>query len=275
MAIYAIGDIQGCLDPFKRLLDQISFDPRHDKVWLTGDLVNRGPRSLETLRLVRSLGDSAITVLGNHDLHLLAVANGVRTLRGDDSIGELLKADDRDELLHWIRHQPLTYLDPSIRTLMTHAGVYPFWSRKELLRRSQEVEKYLRGEKYRKLLVNMYGKYPDIWSKDLRDWKRARFIVNALTRMRYCDMKGRLDFEEKGRPGLQGDLLLPWYQHPKRRCRSWRVVFGHWSALGYRRYENAIGLDTGCLWGGALTAIRLDTDNHSAYWQVKCNQSGH
>lgn len=270
MAIYAIGDIQGCAVPFEELLDDLDFDPATDRVWLTGDLVNRGPHSLETLRIVRGFGDSAITVLGNHDLHLLAVAEGIRRPRPGDSLKAILKAPDRDELLHWLRHLPMVHVDRELKALMVHAGVYPGWGPSKVQRLGREVETVLQGADYGKFLRAMYGSEPRKWNGDLSGMNRLRFITNTLTRMRYVDSQRRLDFDHKGPPGSQPPRLSPWFAHPKMKCDGWRIVCGHWSALGFSRQGNIISLDSGCVWGGALTAVRLDGDNSRQHWQVGC-----
>ena len=270
MANYAVGDIQGCVVALEELLDTIQFDPGQDRLWLCGDLVNRGPGSLQTLRLVKALGDSAVTVLGNHDLHLLAVSEGIRRVRAGDSIKPVLKAPDADELMHWLRHQPLVHCDKDLKTLMVHAGVYPGWTRKQLVSRAREVEQVLRGPDYVDLLRNMYGRRPGKWKPELKGWDRIRFITNTLTRMRYCDQAGSLNFTKKGPPGSQPAKLVPWYEHPDLKCRKWRIVFGHWSALGYFMAGRLVSLDSGCVWGGKLTAVRLDRDSQHKCWQINC-----
>ncbi len=270
MAIYAIGDIQGCVVPFEELMDDLQFDPARDRLWLTGDLVNRGPHSLEVLRLVSQLGDSVTTVLGNHDLHLLAVAEGVQKIRSGDSLKPVLTAPDRDELLDWLRHRPLVHRDRHLKTLMVHAGVYPGWGASKLARLATEVETVLRGPDYVQLLRTMYGSEPRQWRDRLAGWDRLRFILNAMTRMRFVGASRRLDFVHKGPPGSQPPRLVPWYRHPRMKCDGWRIVCGHWSALGYSRQGNLTSLDSGCVWGGALTAVRLDDSQTRLCWQVGC-----
>ena len=275
MAVYAVGDIQGCVVALEELLDDLHFDPAKDKLWLTGDLVNRGAGSLETLRLVKALGDSAITILGNHDLHLLAVAENIKPVRPGDTLKKILSAPDRDELLHWLRNQPLVHFDSVLKTLMVHAGVYPGWSAKQLRHRAEEIELVLRGpdDEYRAFLGAMYGRNPTRWRSSLSGHKRLRLITNACTRMRYVDDKKNLDFEQKGPPGSQPQHLVPWFSHPSLKCKNWRIVCGHWSALGYWRNGKILALDSGCVWGGALTAVRLDSDNQRQCWQVGCTIS--
>jgi len=259
MAIYAIGDIQGCYDPFRKMLDELAFDPGKDELWLTGDLVNRGPKSLKTIRYVKSLGDSAITVLGNHDLHLLALAAGeVRDGVRFDSLRKTLNAQDRDELLEWLRHRPLAHYDESLDTLMVHAGTYPGWSVKKTLARAAEVEKELRGANYVALLGKMYGNAPSVWSGRLSGYKRLRFIINCLTRMRMLTPTMHLNLSYSGSPWRARKGLVPWYDFPDPQWRGTRVVFGHWSQLGLIVLPDLIGLDTGCVWGRQLTAVRLD-----------------
>ncbi len=270
MATYAIGDIQGCAVPFEELLDDLEFDPARDRLWLTGDLVNRGPHSLETLRMVREFGDSVTTVLGNHDLHMLAVAEGIRKVRPGDSLKKVLRAPDRDELLHWLRHLPMVHVDRDLKALMVHAGVYPGWGPSKLVRLAAEVEQELRGDGYTDFLRNMYGSEPRAWSGKLKGKARLRFITNVLTRIRFVDGQRHMDFEHKGPPGSQPPRLMPWYQHPRMKCDGWRIVCGHWSALGFSLQGNIISLDSGCVWGGALTAVRLDGDHSRQCWQVGC-----
>lgn len=256
MAIYAIGDVQGCHTELRLLLDACRFDPARDQVWFTGDLVNRGPHSLETLRLIRSLGEAAVAVLGNHDLHLLAVAHGVSRTKHKDTFGDVLGAADRDELLDWLRRRPLLHRAGEL--YLIHAGLPPQWSVDAAARHAREVETVLAGEQAEELFRQMYGDQPDIWSETLAGWGRLRFITNCLTRMRYCDRQGRLDFHQKGGPGSQPPHLLPWFQVPGRASAGTRILFGHWSTLGFYDADEVVCLDTGCLWGGELTALRLD-----------------
>lgn len=270
MAIYAIGDIQGCAVPLEELLDDLAFDPAEDRLWFTGDLVNRGPHSLETLRMVKGFGDSAITVLGNHDLHLLAVAEGIKRSRPGDTLKKILQAPDRDELLDWLRHLPMAHVDRELRAIMVHAGVYPGWGPSRVERHAAEVEVVLRSDGYAEFLRAMYGRMPKKWKNELVGMPRLRFITNCLTRMRYVDNARQLDYDQKGPPGSQPPRLMPWYLHPKMKCDGWRIVCGHWSALGFSRQGNIISLDSGCVWGGALTAVRLDGDHSRQCWQVGC-----
>jgi len=259
MPIHAIGDVQGCYDALRRLLDKIAFDPAKDRVWLTGDLVNRGPKSLKTLRFVKGLGDAAVTVLGNHDLHLLAVANGVD--HAEDRYGSLAKvldADDCDELVDWLRARPLAHYDEQFGTLMVHAGVHPRWTLEKTLKRAAEVEAVLKGSDYTSLLPELYGDKPTRWSGKLSGYKRLRFIVNCLTRIRMVDGEGRMDFTHKGPPDVARKGLVPWYRVEGARWLGTRIVFGHWSALGLLVRPDVISVDTGCVWKRELTAVRLD-----------------
>lgn len=256
MAIWAIGDIQGCFDPLQRLLERLKFDPAEDRLWFTGDLVNRGPSSLETLRFVKSLGDAALTVLGNHDLHLLAVAACQRQPHRHDTLHGVLDAPDAEELLDWLRRQPLFHREAG--WVLIHAGLPPQWDIPTAGRLAREVEAVLRGADSEGFFAHMYGNGPDFWSEELSGWGRLRFITNCLTRMRFCDREGRLDLKEKGAPGAQPAHLRPWFEVAERRSRGARIVFGHWSTLGFYAGEDCYGLDTGCLWGGELTALRLE-----------------
>ena len=266
MATYAIGDIQGCYAEFQQLLEQIRFDPAQDRLWLVGDLVNRGPDSLQVLRFVKSLGDKAITVLGNHDLHLLAVAEGTAELHRSDTLDEILAAPDRDELLFWLRQQRLLYAEGDY--VLVHAGLLPQWSVKQAANLAHEVENALRGDDYATFLSRMYGNNPHNWDNDLDGYKRLRVIVNAFTRMRICTPQGELEFKFKGEIERIPAGYLPWFEVPERKSRKVTVIFGHWSALGLKVTPNVIALDTGCLWGGPMTAIRLEDRQ---LFQVSCS----
>ena len=259
MAVYAIGDLQGCYDPFMRLLDEIRFDPSRDTLWLVGDLVNRGPKSLKTLRAVKDLDDAVISVLGNHDLHLLALAAGKATKSNRfPSLNKILKANDRAELVEWLRQRPLAHYDKKLDTLLVHAGTHPTWTVRQTLDRAAEVETVLRGKGYKSLLREMYGNAPRAWSKKLIGTERLRFIVNCLTRMRMMTLKGRLNFTHSGPPYRARKNLRPWYEVPNAAWQGSRIVFGHWSALGLLALPHLVALDTGCVWGRQLTAVRLD-----------------
>lgn len=257
MAVYAVGDIQGCYDELRALLDRLRFDPANDVLWLVGDLVNRGPKSLETLRFVRDLGTAAITVLGNHDLHLIAASHGRHLGHGGHTLDAVLSAPDREELVDWLRRQPLLHHDEQLGYTMVHAGLPPQWDLDLAQRCAREVEEALRGPQIGEFIEHMYGNKPHRWSDDLRGWDRLRFAVNCFTRMRYCDAGGRLDFKAKGPPGSQPAGLYPWFELP-RASRDLRLVFGHWSTLGLREDPGVFPIDTGCLWGGAMTSLRLD-----------------
>lgn len=258
MATYAIGDIQGCFDEFQNLLELISFG-RNDKLWLCGDLVNRGPKSLQTLRFIKHLGDRAHTVLGNHDLHLLAVHHDITRKKKSDTLDDILNAPDREELMHWLQQQPLLHTDPALGFSMVHAGIPPGWSIDNTQKRAQEVESILRGPKAHTFFKHMYGNNPEIWSDELKGWKRLRTITNYLTRMRFCTPEGKLEFASKGGLETQPDGFLPWYQHAHRKTAGDNIIFGHWAALqGTTGTQNIYALDTGCIWGLTLTALRLD-----------------
>lgn len=259
MAVYAIGDIQGCYDPFMRLLERISFDPEEDVLWLTGDLVNRGPKSLKTLRYVRSLGDAVVTVLGNHDLHLLALASGsIDYNKRFATLERVLEAPDLDELVEWLRHRPLAHYDEGLDTLLVHAGTYPTWTARKTLARAAEVETQLRGKRYAAFLEAMYGNTPWQWHNDLKGDRRLRFIVNTLTRMRMVTATGRLNFSHSGSPYQARKGLIPWFEYEEPAWGDTRIVFGHWSALGLIALPKLLSLDTGCVWGRQLTAARVD-----------------
>lgn len=260
MAVYCIGDIQGCHSEFLRLLDMLEFDPNRDRLWLTGDLVNRGPQSLDVLRYVKELGSAAVTVLGNHDIHLLAAWTGASELKNTDTLAQVLSAPDGEELLQWLRRLPLIHQDPDLGYAMLHAGLYPRWTLDQAARHAVEAEAALAGNDFRPLMDHLYGNEPSLWSEDLEGWDRLRFIINALTRMRYCDAEGRLLLDYKGSPGSQPPGYLPWFQVPRRPAlpEGMTLVTGHWSTLGFHEEDGLVAIDTGCLWGGQLTAVRLD-----------------
>ncbi len=258
MAIYAIGDIQGCFKQLQELLEKLQFNADKDKLWFAGDIVNRGPHSLETLRFIKSLGNTAITVLGNHDLHLLAVANGRGKQGKKDTIKDILEAPDREKLLDWLIHRPLMHYDKKLDVCMVHAGIYPDWSIKKALGYASEVEATLQSTKSHEFFRHMYGDKPPRWSKDLKGRDRLRFITNAFTRMRYCDYKGNLSLRDKGAPGKQPPGVLPWFHILDRKAVDARIIFGHWSTLSNPEVENLYPLDTGCLWGGKLSAIKVN-----------------
>ncbi len=258
MTLYAIGDIQGCARSFETLLERIDFDKKRDRLWLVGDLVNRGPRSLRTLRIVRQLGAGATTVLGNHDLHLLATAAGVRDATSADTFDDVLGASDADELLDWLRTRPLLVRDRAAKRVLVHAGIPPVWKVGEAAEHAAEIEQMLAGNAWTKALRGMYGEVPLAWSPDLAAGDRRRFTINALTRIRFLDKAGRLDFSCSGPPGSQPASLRPWFDFPRRRSRKWHVVFGHWSALGVLRRDDVTAVDSGCVWGRELTAVPLD-----------------
>jgi bis(5'-nucleosyl)-tetraphosphatase (symmetrical) len=254
----AIGDVQGCHAELVRLIARTGFSADRDTLWFTGDLVNRGPASLETLRYVRALGDNAITVLGNHDLHLLAYALGTRRkLKSGDTFEDVLHAPDRDALLEWLITRPLAHFERG--DLLVHAGLVPQWSVDQTLSLAREIEAALRKDP-RELFENMYGDEPDRWSDSLSGTDRLRFAINVLTRLRVCTAEGRVDLKVKGPASDVRPPLRPWFAHSNRRSRDARVIFGHWSALGLVQEHGVIGLDTGCVWGGALTALDLDAD---------------
>lgn len=259
MAVYAIGDLQGCLDSFQQLLDKLALCTG-DSIWLTGDLVNRGPQSLETLRFVKNMGDQAVTVLGNHDLHLIALTAGRFAGKPNPTLQPILHADDKDELLEWLRHRPLLHKDDKIGWAMVHAGIHPQWDIELGAKLAGEAAALLQGRNYESFMHEMYGNHPDNWDPLLSGYDRARFIVNVFTRIRYCSIDGRLDFLHKGPIGSQGKELYPWFSLLPDAVLTHRVVFGHWSALGRNVSGDCFGIDTGCLWGGRLTALRLDYD---------------
>ncbi len=274
MATYAIGDIHGCYDPLQRLLELIHFDPAVDKIWTTGDLVNRGEHSLEILRFFKDLGDQAIAVMGNHDLHLLANAfgNSSRFNPDKDTFQEIFDAPDRNELINWIRNRPFLHHDKALGFTIIHAGLPPQWTLKEAKKYAKEIEKVIRGEKCRDFLQNLYAKVDYQWSDELKEKKRLQFIAACFTRLRYCDENGCLMPKNKLRPtNMQGNAIegFPWFSHPQRKSNENRIIFGHWAALGLYISSPVYALDSGCVWGGCLTALRLEDRR---LFQVPCPQ---
>jgi bis(5'-nucleosyl)-tetraphosphatase (symmetrical) len=273
MATYAIGDLQGCFDALQRLLDKLKFDPAKDQLWLAGDLVNRGPDSLASLRFVKSLGDNAVTVLGNHDLHLLAIAADHKTTK-DPGLKEILAAADTDELVDWLRRQPLLHYDAQLDFALAHAGIYPGWTLQQALDYAEELHRMLASDNYLDFIHHMYGNKPRSWRDELSSWDRLRFIVNSFTRMRYCDEDGKLNLKDKGPIGSQRAGSLPWFDMPQRQTREQRILFGHWSTAGRLNRQDVYALDTGCIWGGDLTALQLDAES-PRYISIACPEFRH
>ncbi len=270
MAVYAIGDVQGCFDELQALLELIQFDPGQDQLWFTGDLVNRGPKSLETLRFVRGLGPGAVTVLGNHDLHLLAIAHGFPIKHDNHTMDDILGAPDRDELVDWLCHLPLLHHDETLGYTLVHAGLAPQWDLHMARQCAHEVEAVLHGNQRPEFLDQMYGDQPDQWSEHLEGWERTRFIVNCLTRIRFCNEAGRLEFSYKGAPGSQPAEYRPWFELADRASKDLNIIFGHWSTLGPRHDTGIYPVDSACLWGGQLTALRIDKEPE--YFKLSCTE---
>ncbi len=279
MSTYVIGDPQGCAASFDALLDRVAFDPQVDRIWVVGDLVNRGPDSLGVLRQIIALGQSATVVLGNHDLHLLAVSAGVRKPGRGDTLDAVLAAPDADALLAWLRRRPMAHREcvAGIDVLMVHAGVLPGWTTDDTMRHAAELEVALRADDWRDTLASLFGNQPDRWTDTLTGLDRLRMIVNALTRVRYCSDDDRIDFKAKDAPAAIGAHFPPppagyraWFDIETRRTRGSLVVFGHWSTLGVMVRDDVIALDSGCVWGGSLTAIRLED---RALFQIACPQA--
>ena len=270
MALYAIGDIQGCYDCFCALLDKLRFDARKDELWLVGDLVNRGPDSLKVLRSVKAMGSAVTCVLGNHDLHLLAAAAGGRR-NVSPELAQVLKARDADEHISWLRKRPLVHYDKERDMVLVHAGIPPQWRPKKAVKRARAISRVLKSSDWRELLTHMYGDTPNRWSGRLKERDRWRFTINALTRMRFCDAKGRLDFQYNGPPGSQPRRLIPWFDVPARQSRGTHIVFGHWAALGLLLRPDISAIDTGCVWGRHLTALPLDPPGKPV--KLRCHSS--
>jgi bis(5'-nucleosyl)-tetraphosphatase (symmetrical) len=262
MATYAIGDVQGCYPELQRLLEKLRFDTARDELWFCGDLVNRGGQSLETLRLIHSLREFSVVTLGNHDLSLLAIAQRKpdAQARVNPELREVLFAHDAPVLFEWMRSQKLLHHDEKLNWTMIHAGLAPVWTLRQAQRAAQEVERELSSPRHPRLLRNLFGNRPAVWSNRLQGMDRHRATINTLTRMRYCDVNGRIDFDGKGVPGTQKPGLYPWFEVPGMRRRDTRIVCGHWSALDRFAGFGVHAIDTGCVWGGKLTALRLDAE---------------
>ncbi|GAA5163720.1 symmetrical bis(5'-nucleosyl)-tetraphosphatase [Viridibacterium curvum] len=270
MSTYVVGDLQGCFDPLLKLLETAGFDARHDRLWLVGDLVNRGAQSAEVLRFVRDLGGAATAVLGNHDLYMLAVAAGVPAkARESDTINGVLTAPDAEALIDWLRHLPLMHVEG--QSVLVHAGLLPEWSVAQARELAAEVEAALRGDAWREYLQHLFGNQPSRWDGELRGWDRHRIVINAMTRMRFLTADGAIDLKPKGAPELAESGLMPWYAAPDAAWRSHTLYVGHWSALGVRDMGHVVALDSGCVWGGQLTAFRVED---RATFQVSCEACG-
>jgi len=252
-----VGDIHGCYKPFKKLLKQSKFRPGKDKLWLTGDLVNRGPKSADVVRHVMDLDDQAVTVLGNHDLHLLAVAAGVANPKRGDNSHKILDQPDANEMIEWLASRPLASLNKKHNFLLVHAAVHKDWTTSDTIAHAGKIESSLQEKKRKKFLAKMYGSKPSNWSNKLKKWDRKRIITNILTRARFCRATGSLTLAQKGPPGSQPKSFYPWFEVPNRKTANQMIIFGHWSALGFHRGKNIICLDSGYLWGGKLTALKL------------------
>ena len=271
MTVYAIGDVQGCYTPLRQLLDKVSFDPQQDTLWFTGDLVNRGPESLATLRFVKSLGNRAVCVLGNHDLHLIASYLNARHKSGKrDTLDEVLSARDADELIDWLQRRPVIHHDKWLDATMVHAGIPAHWNLRQAMRQAQKLETLLRGPQARKLLTRSYAFTPQKWSHNLTKWERRCYALGAFTRMRYIYPGGKLEMGHKGSPGSQNRKTIPWFDAPRARWRGdGRIVFGHWATLGIHQDDHVVCLDGGCVWGGTLVAATVTRDEIQ-YTEVLC-----
>lgn len=261
MATYAVGDIQGCFSELMDVLNKVQFDPAKDQLWVVGDLVNRGPASLQTLRYLYSIRHALVCVLGNHDLHLLAVAHNIERMKKGDTLKEILEAPDCAELIEWLRQQPLMHYDADRQIAMVHAGIAPQWGLNKALRRAAEVENALRDDALLPMFLDgMYGNEPSKWNSELTGVTRLRVITNYFTRMRFCTAEGRLDLKSKEGVGSAPAGYAPWFSHPKRRTKDLKIIFGHWAALEGRCNEPKVyALDSGCVWGNCLTLMNIDT----------------
>lgn len=274
MATYAVGDLQGCLQALQCLLKQVAFDPAKDRLWLVGDLVNRGPQSLDTLRFLYSIRESLVCVLGNHDLHLLAAGKNIERLKKADTLREIIEAPDCAELLEWLRQQKLLHYDEQRNVALVHAGIPPQWSLRKALKYADEVETALRDDNLLPpYLDGMYGNDPARWDNDLKGVTRLRVITNYFTRMRFCTAEGKLDLKSKEGLDTAPAGYKPWFQHKERKTRDVKIIFGHWAALeGNVNDPGIFALDTGCVWGGALTLMNIDTFERLS---CKCDEHGH
>jgi len=268
--IYLLGDLQGCGDPLARMLEVVAFSPSRDHLYVLGDLVNRGPDSLGVLQRLSALGESATCLLGNHDLHLLAVAQGVRKPHKSDTVAQILDAPDREHWLNWLRHQKMAV--QAHGWLMVHAGVLPQWDAAQTLALAAEVEAMLQGPELATFLPLMYGNEPSQWRDELQGAERLRCVINSLTRLRFCSADGSMEFATKEGSGGAPQGYMPWFEVPGRRTEGVPVAFGHWSTLGLINRDDLLSLDTGCVWGGQLTAVRL-TDAGRDVIQIPCAQS--
>ena len=270
MSTYVIGDIQGCYDALVHLLRVIDFKPDQDRLWFVGDLVNRGPRSLDAVRFVKDLGDDAVVTLGNHDLHLLAIAYGHRDIHAkNDTMHDIVTAPDFDDICDWLRYRPLLHHDAELGYTMLHAGLPPQWDLARAQQCANEVEQVLRSDMIEGFLANMYGNKPNKWSNKLSGWDRLRFITNSFTRLRFCTAKGKQNFKYNQGIGTQPENLMPWFDVPGRKSADLKIIFGHWAALGHHLAPNIYALDSGCVWGGELTAMKVTAVPE--YFQVGCD----
>ncbi len=267
MTTFAIGDVQGCYSPLRRLLDSIRFDPNVDELWFTGDLVNRGPESLEVLRFLKKLDHCSTIVLGNHDLHLLAVHEGIRSTGKGDTLDAILNAPDADELMTWLRQKPLLHHDKKRNLVLVHAGVPPQWDLIQAKKHANALESRLQEDDYRETLKLIFGEKISQWSESLTEPEQLRFTANGLTSIRFCTQSGELDFSQKGPPTPAHDLV-PWFDFPNPAWHGARFVVGHWAALGLRLTPRVVALDSGCVWGNRLTAVNLDFDFQ--FYSVNC-----
>ncbi len=274
MATYAVGDLQGCLGPLQCLLEQVAFDPAKDRLWLVGDLVNRGPQSLATLRFLYSIRESLVCVLGNHDLHLLAAGRNIERLKKNDTLREILEAPDCAQLLEWLRQQKLMHYDEQREIALVHAGIPPQWSLRKALKHAAEVEEALRDDnRIAPYLDGMYGNDPAKWDNDLKGVTRLRVITNYFTRMRFCTSEGKLDLKSKEGVGTALPGYKPWFTYKERKTKGLKIIFGHWAALEGQCDEPGIfALDSGCVWGGAMTLMNVET---GVRLQCKCSEDGH
>lgn len=267
MSTYAIGDVQGCFDQLQALLIKINFEPEQDELWFVGDLVNRGPKSLDVLHFVKNLPHKQI-VLGNHDLHLLALVYGYPYAK--HTLNDILSSSELDQYVEWLQQLPLLHHDEKLNYVMVHAGIYPFWDLQQAKRYAQELQATLQMGDIADLLENLYGDKPDYWQDNLTGWDRLRFITNVFTRMRFCGLDGRLEFKTTDKADLSSEEFLPWYKIPERKTKDVRIIFGHWAALqGKADVQNVFALDTGCVWGNCLTAMRLEDQQR---FSVPCHK---
>ena len=272
MSTFAIGDIQGCYKEFRKLLSEINFNTKKDTLWLTGDLVNKGPQSLDVIKYVMDLNDKAITVLGNHDFYLIASYFKADSWPNNANLfNDILSHKDSSEIIGWLRCQKIMHLDNELKHILVHAGIHPEWETTEILSLSSKIEFLLKGEHCKKFIESLWTNDPRYWSKNLDEKEKIIFAVNVFTRMRYLKKDLSLDFQEKLNPSsAKSSNLIPWYEFKSNAYKEYKTIIGHWSTLGFLETENLISIDTGCVWGNKMTAIKIEKNKNTKRYEIKC-----